>query len=190
MTKDIQAVELKSSPSQGIEPLQPQPNREQLPQKSDRTWQQLAASTERINLLSAELEAALFELKEIAGDLRHQQNLPRVPNVDTQAIAIPYIHHKKPGIFVLKAKVVDLFAQEKAAFQLATQLRRRTKTRLKRSRPMSLADISWKVGKFLHKLTRQWQSDRPSAGSKAKIDLPATAKTTKIESRKRFVLQR
>lgn len=192
MTKDIQAVDSKSSSCQGIEPLHVQLHREQLPQKCDRTWQQLAASTERINQLSAELEAALYDLKEIASDIRQQQNLPRVPDFDKPALAIPYIYCKRPGLFVLKAKTVDLFAEEKAAYQLAQQLRHRTKTRLKRSRTMSLAHLSWKLRKFWQKLAKKWQSssDRPSKENRVKINLSSAAKTTKIENRKRFVLQR
>lgn len=188
MTKDIQAVKSKSSSCQGIEPLQVELKREQLPQKCDRTWQKLAASTERINQLSAQLEAALYELKEIASNIRHQQNLPRVPDFDKPALAIPYIYCKRPGLFVLKAKAVDLFAEEKAAYQLAQQLRHRTKTRLQRSHTMSLAHLSWKLRKFWQKLAKQWQS--PSKENKVKINLSPAAKTTKIENRKRFVLQR
>lgn len=200
-TRDIPtAQESQATICQGIEPLQVQLNREQLTQKSDacggrshRTWQRLAANAERINQLSAELEAALFDLKEIASAIERQQQ-PKTPNkiFDYQAIAIPYIQHKKPGLFVLKAKAVDLFAEEKAAYELAQQLRNRTKTRLKRSHKLSLARISWRLGKFLQKLASQWQnkSDRSCVDNKAKIDLPPTAKTTKIENRKRFVLQR
>lgn len=187
-------VETQSSHSEAIEPLQPQ-NR-QLPQRSDRAWQKLAASAERINQLSAELEAALFELKEITFDIKHQPNSPKIARIlDYQPTSIPYIQCKKPGLFVLKAKAVDLFAQERAAFVLAQQLRRRAKIRLKRSnRRMSVANISWRLGKFLQKLVRKWQNaiaPQQVNNQDKKIDLPLAAKTTKMESsRKRFVLQR
>lgn len=186
------AQESQATICQGIEPLQVQLNREQITQKCDRTWQRLAANAERINQLSAELEAALFDLKEIASVIKHQQPAKMPNKIFDSTIAIPYIQHKKPGLFVLKAKAVDLFAEEKAAYALAQQLRKRTKTRLKRSHKLSLARISWRLGKFLQKLASQWQikSDRSCVDNKAKIDLPPTAKTTKIENRKRFVLQR
>lgn len=193
-SKDIPAVKAQLSHSQEIEPLQPQLNR-QLSQRADCSWQKLAASTERINQLSAELEAALFELKEINSNIKHQQNPPKMVNIlDYQATSIPYIHHKRPGLFVLKAKAIDLFAEEKAAFALAHQLRRRTKIRSKRSKSrMSVANISWRLGKFLQKLVRQWRSAiacQQVNNQAKKIDLPLATKTTKMESRKRFVLQR
>lgn len=191
--KNIQTVKPQLSHSQGIELLQPQ-NR-QIPQTADRSWQKLAANAERINQLSAELEAALFELKEITSDINHQQNPLKIANIlDYQATSIPYIQRKRPGLFVLKTKAVDLFAQEKAAFALAQQLRRRTKTRLKRSKSqMSVANISWRLGKFLQKLVRQWQNaiaPQQVNNRAKKIDLPLATKRTKIENRKRFVLQR
>lgn len=183
-SRDIQV----GSPStqQGIEPLQPQLNRQQT-----NCWQ-LAASAKRINQLSAELEAALFEFKDVAGNIK--QHPPKMANRwDYQAIAIPYIHYKRPDLFVLKARTVDLYAEEKAAFALAQQLRKRTKTRLKRSKSsMSLANISWRLGKFLQML-KQLPSAiarQPGNNRSKKIDLPPAAKTTKMESRKRFVLQR
>jgi len=151
------AVEAQLSHSEKIELLQPQ---RQIPQTADSSWQKLTANAERINQLSAELEAALFELKEITCDIKHQQNPPKIANIlEYQATSIPYIQCKKPSLFVLKAKAVDLFAQEKAAFALAQQLRRRTKTRLNRSKSrMSVANISWRLGKFLQKLVRQWKN--------------------------------
>jgi len=177
--RHVQVIEAQSSHSEAIEPLQPQ----------NRSWQKLTASAERINLLSAELEAALFELKEITSDIKHQPNSTKIAKIlDYQPPSIPYIQCKRPGLFVLKAKAVDLFAQEKAAFVLAQQLRRQTKIRLKRSK------ISWRLGKFLQKLVRQWHNaiaPQQVNNQAKKIDLPIAAKRTKMESsRKRFVLPR
>lgn len=111
-----------------IEPLQPQLSREK-PQKVNNGWQKLLVNAEKVNQLSKQLEAALFELKVTASEIKCNQNTHPVSKkiFNCKLISIPYIHYKKPGLIVVTTKKLDIFQQEREAFQVAQTLRRRTK---------------------------------------------------------------
>ncbi|WP_009633630.1 hypothetical protein [Synechocystis sp. PCC 7509] len=144
-----------------IEPLSPQLNREK-PQKLISGWQKLLVNVEKVNLLSEQLEAALFELKVTANEIKCDQNAPQISHkiFRHKLIAIPYIHYKRPGLVVLATKKIDLFQQERETIQIAQMLRRRTKKRLKRrvsNKLLKSSRLGYQHRNFLRQLVLIWQ---------------------------------
>jgi hypothetical protein len=96
----------------------------------------LKNQAERLNQLSAELEAAVFEFKAIASEVNQDWKAvqamqePRSAIVDIckyQAVHVPRVQQKSSGSFVMTSQRVDLFQAEREAELLAQTLRRRTK---------------------------------------------------------------
>lgn len=91
----------------------------------------------RINQLSAELEAAVLELKAIANEvnpdwkaIQATQNSSIPANVcEYHTTAVPQVQPKANGTFLLISKPVDLFQAEREATLLAQTLRHRSKTK-------------------------------------------------------------
>ena len=144
-----------------IEPLQPQLSREK-PQKASNGWQKLLVSAEKVNRLSEQLEAALFELKIVASEIKSDRHAQSTANklFNYKFIAIPCIHYKKPGLIVVTTRKLDLFQQEREALQVAQMLRRRTKRRLKRPIPNTLSkssNLNHQSTNFMRQLFLTWQ---------------------------------
>jgi hypothetical protein len=153
-----------------IEPLQPQLSREK-PQKVSNGWQKLLVSAEKVNRLSEQLEAALFELKIVASEIKGDRNAQPMANklFNHRLIAIPCIHYKRPGLIVVTTRKLDLFQQEREALQVAQMLRRRTKRRLKRPIPSTLSKPSKLKGQthgFVRHLFLTWQNLKVAIGQK------------------------
>ena len=102
-------------------------------QKVRDSLKRIETQTERLNSLSAELEAAILELKAIAGEVNLDLQVihaTRKPSSGKSigeflTLAIPYVRQKPNGSLVLKARVVDLFKAEREAALLAQELRNR-----------------------------------------------------------------
>lgn len=160
-----------TSPLNSIEPLQPQLNREK-PQKVVSGWQKLLLNAEKVNQLSEQLEAALFELKLTAREIKGEQKAQPLSNslFKQKLIVIPYIQYKRPGVLAIASRKVDFFQQEREALQVAQMLRRRTKRRLKRPIPTTLAKSSsvqcQKTG-FVFQLVSTWQNLKIALGRKS-----------------------
>lgn len=123
-----------------------------LRQRTAKGLKRLEHQAERINQLSAELEAAMLELKVIASEVNRDWRALQatqkpttgaiakrdaiasfVPNVcEYQTIHLPSVQYKRSGSFVLTSRPVDLFKAEREANVLAQTLRHRSrKKRLK-----------------------------------------------------------
>jgi hypothetical protein len=97
----------------------------------------LESQAERINQLSAELEAAVFELKAIASEINSDwkaiqatQNSSIGANIcEYRAVVVPHVAPKQDGSFVLLSKPIDLFQAEREATLLAQTLRNRAKNK-------------------------------------------------------------
>jgi hypothetical protein len=107
----------------------------------------LESQGERINQLSAELEAAVLELKAIASevnrDWRAMQSVqPSTTGVvakhkaiagspadlcEYRSVSVPKFHKQPSGSFAIASRSVDLFKAEREAAQLAQMLRQRTR---------------------------------------------------------------
>ena len=147
----VPAPESKQRATTAIAPLQPQLISESSPSQQS-GWQRLAVQAERINQLSAELEAAMFELKAIAVDVncerRLSQNHQKLPQNSCRYLAafVPQVECQQSGTFILNNRAVDLFRTEREATQLAQTLRRQAhKTRLASppTRRRKLSVLSW-----------------------------------------------
>ncbi|MEB3182074.1 MAG: hypothetical protein VKL59_24015 [Nostocaceae cyanobacterium] len=96
--------------------------------------QRLVAQAQRINQLSQELEAAMFELKAIANSLNTQRrqikgnSVPLKSVCQYMAIGLPFVGQQPDGSFILATRPVDLFHAEKEAAQVAQNLRHIKKT--------------------------------------------------------------
>ncbi len=160
-----------SSHYSSIEPLQPQLSREK-PQKVINGGQKLLVNVEKVNLLSEQLEAALFELKVTASEIKCDQNAPPISNkiFKYKLIAIPHIHYKRPGLIVVTTRKIDLFGQEREAIQVAQMLRQRTKRRLNRPIPSNLLKSSGCQRKnFVRQLILTWQKLIGGIGRKSTV---------------------
>jgi hypothetical protein len=154
-----------------IEPLQPQLSREK---QVSNGWQKLLISAEKVNQLSEQLEAALFELKIAASQIKGDKNAHPISNkiFNCKLIVIPYIHYKRPGLIVVTTRKVDLFQQEREAVQVAQMLRRRTQRRLKRPIPTTLSkssNLKHHSTNFIHQLSLTWQKLNLAMGIKPAI---------------------
>ncbi len=105
-------------------------------QRTTQGLRRLKNQAERLNQLSAELEAAVFEFKAIASEVNQDWKAvqamqePRSAIVDIckyQAVHVPRVQQKSSGSFVMASQRVDLFQAEREAELLAQTLRRRTK---------------------------------------------------------------
>lgn len=178
MSKFEAAITQTSSLS-SIEPLQPPLSREK-PQIVINGWQKLLANAEKVNQLSAQLEAALFELKVTASEIKGDRNTYPISNkiFNHKFLAIPCIRYKKPGLIVVTTRKIDLFQQEREALQVAQMLRRRTKRRLKRPLSSKLSTSSSKLKRkdqnFIHHLVLTWQKLKIALGQKPTTQTRAT----------------
>lgn len=126
-------VKQSGSVTTSIEALQPQLAQEESPQLIKMARQRLAAQAQRINELSAQLEAAMLELKAIANDLKREQRSihpaqePIKSVCEYSAAVVPCVKRKKGGAFVLTTRPVDLFRAEREATHVAQALRVRAK---------------------------------------------------------------
>lgn len=142
----MQSVLLKESRSQPVsitqKPSLPFPIRLPLVILRRRTLKgvkRLENQAKRINQLSAELEAAVLELKVIASEINPDwkaiqaiQNLGKQTNIcKYYTTTVPQVEPKADGSFVLISKPVDLFQAEREAILLAQTLRQRTKRKQK-----------------------------------------------------------
>lgn len=155
-----------------IEPLQPQLSREK--PKVSNAWQKLLISAEKVNQLSEQLEAALFELKIAGSQLKGDKNAHPISNkmFKQKSIVIPYIHYKRPGLIVVTTRKIDLFQQEREADRVAQMLRKRTKRRLKRPIPTTLSkssNLKHHSPNFIHRLFLTWQKLNLALGRKQTI---------------------
>jgi hypothetical protein len=95
----------------------------------------LESQAERINQLSAELEAAVFELKAIASEINPDWRAMQATHKSStttdvckyHTAVVVQVEPKQDGSFVLKSKSVDLFKAEREAALLAQTLRHRAK---------------------------------------------------------------
>lgn len=139
-------------------PLLSFPARSQSPlailrQRTAKGLKRLEHQAERINQLSAELEAAMLDLKAIASEVNRDWRALQatqkpttgasskqdaiasfVPNVcEYQSVNIPSVQHKRSGSFVLTSRPVDLFKAEREANLLAQTLRHRARKKRMKS---------------------------------------------------------
>lgn len=113
---------------------------EMLRRRTSKGFRRLENQARRINQLSAELEAAVLELKAIANEvnpdwkaIQTTQNPANPANVcEYRTTAVPQVQPKANGTFLLISKPVDLFQAEREATLLAKTLRHRSKTKHKR----------------------------------------------------------
>ena len=105
-------------------------------QRTTQGLRRLMLQAERINQLSAELEAAVFEFKAMAAEVNQDwkafQTMHKATSAITdickyQAVHIPLIQQKSSGSFVITSRTVDLFQAEREAELLAQTLRCRAK---------------------------------------------------------------
>lgn len=112
---------------------------EMLRRRTTKGVRRLEKQAKYINQLSAELEAAVLELKAIASEVNPDwravqttQNLSDLKNVcEYRTTAVPQVKPKANGSFLLISKPVDLFQAEREATLLAQTLRHRTKKKQK-----------------------------------------------------------
>ena len=113
---------------------------EMLRRRTSKGVRRLENQAKRINQLSAELEAAVLELKAIANEvnpdwraIQTTQNPATPTNIcEYRTTALPQVQPKANGSFLLISKPLDLFQAEREAVLLAQTLRHRTKTKQKR----------------------------------------------------------
>jgi hypothetical protein len=139
--KALKPVATKGLPQQASDrqtPLLSFPVRsslEVLRQRNSEGLRRLESQAERINQLSAELEAAVFELKAIASEINPdwraiQATEKSATNADIceyRSTAVPHVEPKQDGSLVLRSRPVDLFQAEREAALLAQTLRKRAK---------------------------------------------------------------
>jgi hypothetical protein len=118
-----------------------------LRQRTIKGLRRIESQAERINQLSAELEVAVLELKEIASEVNRDWRAFQAiqqPTIDAiakrdispsfacniceyQVANVPNVQQKPSGSFLLSSRSIDLFKAEREAALLAQTLRRRTK---------------------------------------------------------------
>lgn len=114
-----------------------------------RGLRRLECQGERINQLSAELEAAVLELKAIASEVNRDWRTMQAVQPSTtgvlakrnaiagstpdlceyRSVSVPKFHKRPSGSFAIASRSVDLFKAEREAAQLAQMLRQRTRTK-------------------------------------------------------------
>ncbi|OKH20275.1 hypothetical protein NIES593_19390 [Hydrococcus rivularis NIES-593] len=93
---------------------------------------QLQAQSERINLLSAELERAIWEFQAIATQVNQdsrffrvkQRHAKRFQICEYRSVYLPVIRQKSGGRFVVVSRSMDLSKPQQKAFSLVQQLRK------------------------------------------------------------------
>ena len=108
---------------------------EVLRQRTTDGLRRLESQAKRINQLSAELEAAVFELKAIASEINPDWRAMQATHKSStttdvckyHSAVVVQVEPKQDGSFVLKSKSVDLFKAEREAALLAQTLRHRAK---------------------------------------------------------------
>lgn len=109
---------------------------EGLRKRTTQRLRELKNQAERINQLSAELEAAAFEFKSLASEVNldwkvfqsRQEPTSAIEDIcQYQAVQVPLIRQKSSGSFVMSSQTVDLFQAEREAELLAQTLRCRAK---------------------------------------------------------------
>lgn len=123
-----------------LKPLSVQSSLDKLRRRIAKGMRRLENQAKRINQLSAELEAAVLELKAIGSEINPDwkaiqitQNSANSVNVcEYQTMAVPQVESKADGSFLVISKPVDLFQAEREAILLAQILRHRTKNKQKR----------------------------------------------------------
>jgi hypothetical protein len=106
-----------------------------LRQRTTEGMRRLETQAEHINQLSAELEAAMLDLKAIASEINldwraiqaTKKSSPRANVCEYRATAVPQVKVKPDGSFVLRSRPVDLFEAEREAALLAQTLRHRAR---------------------------------------------------------------
>ena len=114
---------------------------EGLRQRTTQGLRRLKNQAERINQLSAELEAAVLEFKALASEVNQdwkgfqsmQEPTRAIADIcKYQAVNVPHVQQKSSASFVMTSRTVDLFQAEREAELLAQTLRcRARKKRLK-----------------------------------------------------------
>jgi hypothetical protein len=117
--------------------------------RTARGLRRLECQGERINQLSAELEAAVLELKAIASEVNRDWRTMQAVQPSTtgvlakrnaiagatpdlceyRSVSVPKFHKRASGSFAIASRSVDLFKAEREAAQLAQMLRQRTRTK-------------------------------------------------------------
>ncbi|MDP8965278.1 MAG: hypothetical protein M3O33_15120 [Cyanobacteriota bacterium] len=109
---------------------------EMLRRRTTRGVRRLENQAKRINELSAELEAAVLELKAIASEINpdwkaiqgtHKSSSKSTTVCEYRVAAVPQVELKPDGSFILVSKPVDLFQAEREATLLAQTLRHRAR---------------------------------------------------------------
>jgi len=114
------------------------PSLQQLQQRTNHALRRLGNQAERINQMSAELEAAIWELKAIASEVNQnwkalqvmQQSTTEAINPEIcqyQATSVPTIEQKPCGSLLLTSRPVDLGKTEREAGLLMRKLEHRSR---------------------------------------------------------------
>jgi hypothetical protein len=150
LSKSVAAKALPQQVNEQQRPLLPFPITSSvrvLRQRTIEGLRRIESQAERINQLSAELETAVLELKEIASEVNRdwrafqaiqQPTIDAIAKRDTspsfasniceyQVANVPNVQQKPSGSFLLSSRSIDLFKAEREAGLLAQTLRRRTK---------------------------------------------------------------
>ena len=150
LSKSVAAKALPQQVNEQQRPLLPFPitsSVRALRQRTIEGLRRIESQAERINQLSAELETAVLELKEIASEVNQdwrafqaiqQPTIDAIAKRDTspsfasniceyQVANVPNVQQKPSGSFLLSSRSIDLFKAEREAALVAQTLRRRTK---------------------------------------------------------------
>ncbi len=150
LSKSVAAKALPQKVNEQQRPLLPFPITSSvrvLRQRTIEGLRRIESQAERINQLSAELETAVLELKEIASEVNRDWRAFQAiqqPTIDAiakqdispsfasniceyQVANVPNVQQKPSGSFLLSSRPIDLFKAEREAGLLAQTLRRRTK---------------------------------------------------------------
>ena len=131
----LQSVAMKA-PEKPLLPFPIKSSLEKLRRRTTRGVKRLESQAKRINELSAELEAAVLELKAIASEINpdwkaiqatHKSSSKTTNVYEYRVAAVPQVELKPDGSFVLLSKSVDLFQAEREATLLAQTLRHRAR---------------------------------------------------------------
>lgn len=97
------------------------------------SFRSLEAQAQRVNQLSLELEAEIWELKAIASQVNQDclllKGQPHSPSlvISKSPLSLPTVQSNPRDLYRLKSRPVDLFQAEREAGILAQELRKRNK---------------------------------------------------------------
>lgn len=96
---------------------------------------------QQINQLTAQLEASIWELKDIATQINQDRYLDRLPSSQTQictyrSVQLPVVQQKADR-YILTSYSLDLFKAEREAVSLAKTLRQRAKKKRRQRKSRS-----------------------------------------------------